>query len=99
MVSRYLQDSSFFTRREILKIYEKYKEVGKGKAPGDMSTREAQQFVVPFTHIENMPEFKVTLSGYKHVQYIRFRKILSELESAKYLLKIVPKLVWPSTTF
>ena len=52
------QDCTFFTRKEILRIYERYRELNPELVPRDMTGMGPSTVKMPHQEVERMPEFK-----------------------------------------
>ncbi|XP_041367276.1 calcium and integrin-binding family member 3-like [Gigantopelta aegis] len=52
------QDCTFFTRKDILRIFRRYQELAPDIIPFDMTSNESSQLKIPVDIIENMPELK-----------------------------------------
>ncbi|XP_035666275.1 calcium and integrin-binding family member 3-like [Branchiostoma floridae] len=52
------QDCTFFTRKEILRIFRRYRDLDSDHIPKSYTRGEASRIKVPFEYIEKMPELK-----------------------------------------
>ncbi|XP_013406524.1 calcium and integrin-binding family member 3 [Lingula anatina] len=52
------QDCSFFTRKEILRIFHRFRELYSEGVPKDMTHNEAHTIRVPFEEVEKMQELR-----------------------------------------
>ncbi|XP_060536963.1 calcium and integrin-binding family member 2 [Cylas formicarius] len=52
------QDCTFFTRKEILRVYKKFRDMKPDLVPKTMKKSEAYSVKVPVEYIETLPEFR-----------------------------------------
>ncbi|XP_064608428.1 calcium and integrin-binding family member 3-like [Liolophura sinensis] len=52
------QDCTFFTRKEIVRVFKRYRELAPNIVPFDMKGDESSQICIPYDIIEKMPELK-----------------------------------------
>ncbi|XP_035219700.1 calcium and integrin-binding family member 3-like isoform X1 [Stegodyphus dumicola] len=52
------QDCTFFTRKEILRVHKRYRELDPHKIPKEMTGDEAHTVTVPLEKVEKMPELR-----------------------------------------
>lgn len=52
------QDCTFFTRKEILRIFKRFKELSPKRVPSDMKNGKAKKCRIPYTELELLPELR-----------------------------------------
>ncbi|KAK3776067.1 hypothetical protein RRG08_046734 [Elysia crispata] len=52
------QDCTFFTRQDILRVFERFRELAPDLVPYDMTSDEGSQIKIPLETLEEMPELK-----------------------------------------
>lgn len=52
------QDCTFFTRKEILRIFKRYRELAPDRVPRDMKAEKTKNLKIPAIEVEAMPELK-----------------------------------------
>ncbi|KAJ8304694.1 hypothetical protein KUTeg_018277 [Tegillarca granosa] len=75
------QDCTFFTRKEILRIFRRYRELCPDTVPLDMTRGQDSSVKVPKTEIEKMPELRVLeetdLDDDGMLSFIEFEHVIS----------------------
>ncbi|GAB1599464.1 calcium and integrin-binding family member 2-like [Argonauta hians] len=52
------QDCTFFNRKDILRVFARFKELSPDTIPLKMTSRDAANLRIPLTRLEQLPEFK-----------------------------------------
>lgn len=52
------QDCTFFTSKEILRIFKRFQELAPSRIPGEMKDGRARKIKIPLTELENMTELR-----------------------------------------